>query len=109
MEAAVRAYGAPLGNETRWMGVYGLTEAGPNGTLLEHEEHAEKAYSIGRRPTLNCESRFAGPDGEEPPEGEVGEPCLRAESAMLGYRNLPEATREVLDERGSLRTGDLAN
>ncbi|MEW6636608.1 MAG: AMP-binding protein [Actinomycetota bacterium] len=106
VRAVMGAYGAS--SAARWMGVYGLTEAGPNGTLLEHEEHARKAGSIGRRPTFDCEIRLVGIGGEEIEAGEVGELHLRAGSAMRGYRNLPEATREVLDEEGWLRTGDLA-
>lgn len=107
VESVLRSY--PVSPDARWMCVYGLTEAGPNGTLLDHEEHAEKAGSIGRRPTFNCEARLVDSRGEQVDEaGEVGELCLRAESTMRGYRNLPEATREVLDKEGWLRTGDLA-
>src|SRR5699024_8489133 len=58
--------GAPLSKEDvmfvkkqfdtdRIMCVYGLTEAGPNGTLLEFDDHEKKAGSIGSRAALNCE------------------------------------------------------
>ena len=35
--------------------VYGLTEAGPNGTLLSASEHKTKAGSIGKRAALHAE------------------------------------------------------
>ncbi len=68
--------GAPLGtNEVQriqqkfktknLMCVYGLTEAGPNGTLLEAEEHLTKAGRIGRRAALNCELRIVDDSGRE--------------------------------------------
>jgi long-chain acyl-CoA synthetase len=36
-----------------------------------------------------------------------GEVLIRSEVVMLGYRNLPEKTREALSEDGWLRTGDI--
>lgn len=36
-----------------------------------------------------------------------GEVLIRSEVVMLGYRNLPEQTREALSEDGWLRTGDI--
>ncbi|MBB6096876.1 acyl-CoA synthetase (AMP-forming)/AMP-acid ligase II [Deinobacterium chartae] len=104
--AQVRGLRARLGG--RWMGVYGLTEAGPNGTMLHDADHAHKAGSIGWRAMLNAELRLIDDAGAEVPVGEVGEIALRTESTMRGYRGRPDLTREVLDARGWLRTGDLA-
>jgi len=36
-----------------------------------------------------------------------GEVLIRSDVVMLGYRNLPEKTREALSEDGWLRTGDI--
>jgi len=36
-----------------------------------------------------------------------GEVMMRSEVVMLGYRNLPEKTKETLSEDGWLRTGDI--
>jgi long-subunit acyl-CoA synthetase (AMP-forming) len=37
-----------------------------------------------------------------------GELLVRGDNVMLGYRNMPDKTREVIDEHGWLRTGDIA-
>lgn len=89
------------------IGVYGLTEAGPNGTLLQHEEHAEKAGSIGRRAALQCEIRLVDDNGNDVATGEVGEIILRGEGNMKGYYKDPEKTAETVKD-GWVYTGDLA-
>jgi long-subunit acyl-CoA synthetase (AMP-forming) len=38
-----------------------------------------------------------------------GEVLVRSEVVMLGYRNLPEKTREAMTEDGWLRTGDIGS
>ncbi|NIK11838.1 class I adenylate-forming enzyme family protein [Alkalibacillus almallahensis] len=109
--------GAPLGaNEVRFvqkafdtdrlMCVYGLTEAGPNGTLLLPEEHDEKAGSIGSRAALNCEIRLVDENGQDVQRGEPGEIILRGEGTMQAYYKAPEKTAETLVD-GWLYTGDI--
>lgn len=80
------------------VGVYGLTEAGPNGTLLEHEEHEKKAGSIGRRAALHCEIRLVDENGNDVQPGEVGEIILRSEGNMKGYYNDPAQTATALKD-----------
>ncbi|WP_281658461.1 long-chain-fatty-acid--CoA ligase [Halobacillus sp. Cin3] len=87
--------------------VYGLTEAGPNGTLLLPSEHERKAGSIGQRAALNCEMKITRDDGQETGAGEVGEICLRGDGVMKAYYKDPDLTREVIQD-GWLKTGDLA-
>ena len=87
--------------------VYGLTEAGPSGTLMTGAEHAEKAGSIGRRAALHTEIRIVNPDGQDVAPGEVGEILLRGEGNMLGYYKNEEATKETFIGDW-LKTGDLA-
>lgn len=86
--------------------VYGLTEAGPNGTALFMEDHPEKAGSIGKRATVNTEIKVVRPDGTETDPDEVGEIVLRSASVMNGYWRNEAATKETLRD-GWIWTGDL--
>ncbi|MET3575059.1 class I adenylate-forming enzyme family protein [Bhargavaea ullalensis] len=88
--------------------VYGLTEAGPSGTLMFGPEHADKAGSIGRRAALYAEVRIVDDEGRDAAPGEVGEIVLRGEGTMIGYHNNEEATAATFLEDGWLKTGDLA-
>lgn len=87
--------------------VYGLTEAGPNGTLLSGSEHISKAGSIGKRAALHVEVKVINAKGEKVGVDEVGEILLRGEGNMLGYYNNEEATKEAFTGDW-LKTGDLA-
>ncbi|KFZ31071.1 acyl-CoA synthetase [Pseudidiomarina salinarum] len=87
--------------------VYGLTEAGPSGTLLLPSEHADKAGSVGRRAALGCEVRLRDKNGKQPAVNEPGEIQLKGDSLMLEYWNKPDATAETFTEDGWLKTGDI--
>jgi acyl-CoA synthetase (AMP-forming)/AMP-acid ligase II len=50
----------------------------------------------------------ADADGHELQRGATGELLVRGYSVMQGYLDDPEATAAAIDERGFLRTGDLA-
>lgn len=90
----------------RFFCVYGLTEAGPNGTLLLAEEHKEKAGSIGRRAAVNCEIKLVDESGKEVEKGSIGEIVLSGEGTMKAYYKEPELTDETLKD-GWLYTGDM--
>jgi acyl-CoA synthetase (AMP-forming)/AMP-acid ligase II len=93
---------------------YGSTEATAGWTnILHHEDHLaalsgrpELLTSCGRA-TLHCEVAVLDEEGNRLPDGEVGEICVRGETVMLGYHNLPEETGSVLRGDGWLRMGDL--
>ncbi|SFD77258.1 feruloyl-CoA synthase [Bacillus sp. OV194] len=87
--------------------VYGLTEAGPNGSLLRPEEHEHKPGSIGKIPVVNMEMKVINDDGTETAPGEYGEIILAGDSVMSGYFNNKDATEEILRE-GWIYTGDIA-
>ncbi|RIW38933.1 long-chain-fatty-acid--CoA ligase [Bacillus salacetis] len=87
--------------------VYGLTEAGPTGTLLLPQEHEKHTGSIGRRGALGTEFKIADDEGAEVPQGEVGEIFLYGDGNMKGYYKDPERTKEAF-HNGWLKTGDLA-
>ncbi len=101
------AGGAPLmpkiPREFRFLGIkmlhgYGLAEASPVLTLTVDQPMDE---SIG---TLlsGVEVRILEPD-----ETGVGELAFKGPMIMKGYYKAPEATQEVLDSDGWLKTGDL--
>ena len=88
--------------------VYGLTEAGPSGSIMMPDEHQTKAGSIGCRGALHTELRLVDEQGQAI-EGEGnGQIQIRTEAMMLGYWNKPEATAECLHSDGWLDSGDLA-
>jgi acyl-CoA synthetase (AMP-forming)/AMP-acid ligase II len=70
-------------------------------------EYREFPDSVGR-PTPVTRARIVGLDGEELPQGEVGELWLRGQSLVRGYWRDPEATAAAFTPDGWFRTGDLA-
>jgi long-chain acyl-CoA synthetase len=78
---------------------YGLTESSPviSSTCPAHN----KPGSVGL-PIANVEVRIDGAD-----ENGNGEILARGPTIMLGYQDMPEKTREVLDADGWLHTGDI--
>ena len=78
---------------------YGLTETSPviSSTCPAHN----KPGSVGL-PLSNVEVRIENPD-----ENGNGEILARGPSIMLGYLDMPEKTREVIDAEGWLHTGDI--
>lgn len=87
--------------------VYGLTEAGPSGTLLFGYEHENKAGSIGKRAAFGTEIRIVNENGEDVQTGEIGEIVLYGEGNMVGYYRDEEATKQAFLGEW-LESGDLA-
>ncbi|MEL4023957.1 long-chain-fatty-acid--CoA ligase [Lysinibacillus endophyticus] len=87
--------------------VYGLTEAGPSGSLLFAHEHKEKAGSVGKRAPFGTELRIVNELGEDVAIGEIGEIVLYGEGNMVGYYKEVEATKAAFID-GWIKTGDLA-
>ena len=79
---------------------YGMTECGP---IIAYEDW--KRYKMGScgKAAPRMELRISSSD----PANVVGEISCKGENVMLGYYKNPEATKEVLDKDGWLRTGDL--
>ena len=57
-------------------------------------------------PSTLC--KVIGDDGQEVPLGERGELCVKGPQVMKGYWQRQEATDEILDADGWLKTGDIA-
>lgn len=79
---------------------YGMTECGPLLTYAGWREH--RPQGVGRV-VDGMELVVDSPD----PARVAGEVKVRGPHVMAGYYKSPEATREVLDENGWLKTGDL--
>ncbi len=87
--------------------VYGMTEAGPTGTVLFPHEQVAKAGSIGQKALPGADMTIVRTDGKQAGPGDVGEIWLQADSMMKGYFKNDQATREAFKE-GWYRTGDMA-
>ncbi|CAM3759319.1 AMP-binding protein [Parendozoicomonas haliclonae] len=85
---------------------YGLTECSPVVSVNPLGE-AAKPGTAGM-PVPSTEIRFVGADGNDVARGEPGELCVRGPQVMKGYWRRAEATAEVLDSEGWLKTGDIA-
>jgi len=79
---------------------YGLTETSPVLTGMKDEDL--RIGSCGK-PLKDVEIKIVNPD----PETGVGEVWARGPNVMKGYYKNKELTREVLEEDGWLKTGDL--
>jgi acyl-CoA synthetase (AMP-forming)/AMP-acid ligase II len=84
---------------------YGLTEATCTVTMNRPTQEARRLGSVGTA-LDGIEVRVIGSDGEEESFGSVGEVVVRGPTVMLGYRGLPESTKDAIPD-GWLRTGDL--
>jgi long-chain acyl-CoA synthetase len=92
---------------------YGLTESGPQTTLLRAEDHVvegteEQLQRVGSVGTavVGLEVRVVNERGDDTAAGQVGEIVARGESIMKGYWRLPEESADRLKD-GWLHTGDL--
>ncbi len=90
-----------------FMQVYGLSEAGPNGSFLAIQDQKRKAGSIGYCGSITCHMRVVDEKGEDIAAGQIGEIIISSESNMKEYYKNPKATNETI-KNGWLYTGDLA-
>lgn len=84
---------------------YGLTETSP--VVTTNKVSAVQLGSIGT-PLVDTEVKVINEQGETLPAGEPGELCIRGPQVMQGYWQKPDATKEVLDDEGWFRSGDIA-
>jgi acyl-CoA synthetase (AMP-forming)/AMP-acid ligase II len=116
------SYGsAPIGEETlraaielfgcEFIQLYGLTETAGAVTRLRFADHLRpderscRLTSCGQ-PIIGIQARVVAEDGKILPHGELGEIQLKGPRIMKGYWNMPDATREVMQD-GWFRTGDV--
>ena len=84
---------------------YGLSETSPVASF-NHPDRPRKAGSIGT-PVRGVQMRVVNGDGQEVPQGDVGEIVIRGHNVMKGYWHRPEDTAKAIPD-GWFRTGDMA-
>ncbi|HKY50651.1 MAG TPA: AMP-binding protein, partial [Candidatus Limnocylindria bacterium] len=97
----------------RFVQIYGQGETPMTITVLngahiadrDHPRHDLRLASVGVRQTL-VDVRVTDEDGNELPNGEVGEIVVRGDTVMKGYWRNPEATEKTI-RKGWLFTGDM--
>ena len=84
---------------------FGMTETSPVATVNPISNIQLGTIGIPVPSTL-C--KVIDEDGNELPLGERGELCVKGPQVMKGYWQRQEATAEILDAEGWLKTGDIA-
>ncbi len=85
---------------------YGLTETSPVASTNAYGDKV-RLGTVGI-PVPGTAFKVIDDDGVEQALGERGELCVKGPQVMKGYWLRPEATDEVLDADGWLKTGDVA-
>ncbi len=84
---------------------YGLTETSPLATVNPIQSIQLGTIGI---PVASTLCKTIDDDGNDQAIGERGELCVKGPQVMKGYWLREDATKEVLDDEGWLRTGDIA-
>lgn len=85
---------------------FGMTETAAASHWCLPKDY--KRHSVGK-PLPTVQQRIVDPEtGQDLPVDTDGELRLAGPTIMKGYYKLDDATRETFDERGYLRTGDMA-
>lgn len=79
---------------------YGMTECGP---LISYTSWDTTKLGASGKPVDTLEVTIDSDD----PLNQMGEIILRGENVMLGYYKNEKATKEIIDEKGWMHTGDL--
>jgi long-chain acyl-CoA synthetase len=86
---------------------YGLTETNGVGCGNFTENYLAKPDSTGPATKPVVEVGILDDDGNQMPQGERGEVCIRTIANFNGYWNNPEATKAAFTDDGFFRTGDI--
>ncbi|HEX4870556.1 MAG TPA: AMP-binding protein [Moraxellaceae bacterium] len=84
---------------------FGMTETSP--VVSVNPLSAIRIGTIGM-PLPNTQVKVVDDNGTELAPGHAGELCVKGPQVMKGYWQRPEATAEILDAEGWLKTGDVA-
>jgi long-chain acyl-CoA synthetase len=79
---------------------YGMTECGP---LISYASWDTTKLGASGRAVDTLEVTIDSPD----PQKQLGEIILRGDNVMLGYYKNEKATKDIIDDKGWMHTGDL--
>ncbi|NIB38130.1 long-chain fatty acid--CoA ligase [Pseudomaricurvus alkylphenolicus] len=85
--------------------IYGQTESGCWISMLGLQDQLQHPKSCGKA-MPHLATRIVDDNGQDLPQGEVGELLIKGDTITMGYHNLPDATAETIVD-GWLHTGDL--
>ena len=85
---------------------FGMTETSPSVLVLDAADAMVAPGSSGK-PVLHNEVKIVDENGEEVPQGEMGELWVKGPNITPGYWNRPDATADTITD-GWLHTGDAA-
>lgn len=87
---------------------YGMTESTGVISICGPEDDAEIISQTAGRAIEGCDVKCVDPAlGDELPRGSEGEIWIRGYNVMQGYFDMPEATADIIDAEGWMRTGDI--
>ncbi|HUE91389.1 long-chain-fatty-acid--CoA ligase FadD1 [Pseudomonas sp.] len=84
---------------------FGMTETSPVASVNPFSNIQIGTIGI---PVPSTQCKVIDDDGVEQPLGAIGELCVKGPQVMKGYWQRQEATDEILDAEGWLKTGDIA-
>jgi long-chain acyl-CoA synthetase len=84
---------------------YGLTETSP--AVCFNDPKQTHLGTIGK-PMVHTELRLIGTDGNDVPNGEAGELCVKGPQVMRGYWQRERETSSAFTDDGYFITGDIA-
>lgn len=86
---------------------YGLTETNAVGAGNINENYLAKPLSTGVASKPLVDMAILDDDGNDLPQGSVGEVCIRSVANFEGYWNNAAATKAAFFDNGYFRSGDL--
>lgn len=102
----VRRLAAEMGEAKPLLG-YGLTETNAVGCGIINENYVAKPMSTGPASKPLVDMAILDDNGNELPQGSVGEVCIRSVANFEGYWNNEAATKAAFFDNGYFRSGDL--
>ncbi len=102
----VRRLASEMGEAKPLLG-YGLTETNAVGCGIINENYVAKPLSTGPASKPLVDMAILDDNGNELPQGAIGEVCIRSVANFSGYWNNEAATKAAFFDNGYFRSGDL--